>query len=131
MATIPAYPCCIAVIYQAARGSRKLASKTGACLFGLCGGVRSRRMEWQSIYTSTIPLSRRKIVSSRLHLPDFIFQTSSSRLHLPDFIFQNSSSRTLIQCRNSFFPFLLPTSYFNSSFSSMRTILSGNSLVRV
>lgn len=39
MATIPAYPCCIAVIYQAARGSRISASKTGpACLSFVVGG---------------------------------------------------------------------------------------------
>lgn len=30
-------------------------------------------MERESIYTSTIPLSRRKIVSSRLHLQEILF----------------------------------------------------------
>lgn len=74
MATIPAYPCCIAVIYQAARGSRISASKTGPACFVLCGGGRggrSRRMERESIYTSTIPYIGEKFVSPRLHLQNF------------------------------------------------------------
>lgn len=35
MAKIPAYPCCIAVIHQAARGSLISASKTGPVFLSL------------------------------------------------------------------------------------------------
>lgn len=75
MATIPSYPSCIAVIYQAARGSRISASKTmPACLpfvvgkgVGDCNG--NLFTQAQSLY-----------LRDKLYLPGFIFKSFNSML---------------------------------------------------
>lgn len=73
MATNPANPCCIAVIYQAARGFRISASKTGpACLsFVVGGGVG----EWNgNLFTQAQSL----YIGEKLYLPGFIFKNFDS-----------------------------------------------------
>lgn len=87
MATIPAYPCCIAVVYQAARGSRIRRQRPGpACLSFVVGeGVGKSN---GNLFTHAQSL----YIGEKLHLPDF-------------------SSRTLIRRRITFYP-ILRTSYF-------------------
>lgn len=73
MATIPAYPCCIAVIHPAARGSLISASKTGSVFLSLEVGEGVGESNG-----NIFPNAQSHYIGEKLYLSGFIFKKSDS-----------------------------------------------------